>query len=104
MNLSDDLSINYSNHQLASNENQKEIRNDQLSSLRNNYTNMSNSYSNSQSNYQAKSLNPEKRVTSTTTTFSPVNTEKCARCCKSVYAAEKVAAAGKVDLDFIYEL
>jgi hypothetical protein len=54
--------------------------------------------------YQTKTLNPEKRVTSTTTTFSPVNTEKCARCCKSVYAAEKVTAAGKVDLVFIYTL
>jgi len=59
---------------------------------------MSNSYSNSQSNYQTHTFKPEKRIASTTTTFSPVNTEKCARCCKSVYAAEKVAAAGKVDI------
>ncbi len=98
INLSDDLSINYSKNQSASNENQNEIKSEQTPSLRSNHTNMSNSYSNNQSNYQTHTFNPQKRITTTATVFSPALTEKCGRCSKSVYAAEKVAAAGKVCL------
>ncbi len=51
-------------------------------------------------NYQMSALNYEKRSSVCNMTFGG-GSDKCARCTKPVYAAEKIVAAGKVIYLFI---
>ena len=64
--------------------------------INSNNTNSNNKFSNS-NNYQMSAMHHEKR--NSTISLSSVSyggSDRCARCLKAVYAAEKVVAAGKV--------